>query len=136
MFIKIGVMLQAVQLIICDPKSKIDGNFWTAIPRNKRNMLIAILLIFFITYFANFIWELPNSVQAETYSEPYQRFKIKFLVKIGNSSRWVFRTESNIYDEAFWEKHFQPSTISAVRYLQKKLHLRLSTPFWICLWNY
>ena len=37
--------------------SKIENyeKFWTAIPGNKRNMFIAILLSFFITYFANFI---------------------------------------------------------------------------------
>ena len=52
---------------------------------------------FFITYFANFIYsELPNSVQAEVYSEPHQRFKMQFLAKIVHSSRDVFRTESNI----------------------------------------
>ena len=64
-----------------------------------------------------------NSIQAETYSETYQRFKMKFLAKIVNSSRSVFRTESR--------KRF-----SAVHYLHKKLHRRCSTPFWIRLWNY
>ena len=44
-------MLQAPQLIICHPKSKIYKNFGTAITRNKRNMLFSILLSFFITYF-------------------------------------------------------------------------------------
>ena len=44
-------MLQAPQLIICHSKSKIYKNFGTAITRNKRNMLFAILLSFFITYF-------------------------------------------------------------------------------------
>ena len=82
-FIKIGFMLQAAQLIICHPKSKIYENFRTAIPRNKRNMFIAILLSFFITSLANFIYsELPNSIQAEAYSEPYQRFKMQFLAKM------------------------------------------------------
>ena len=52
-------------------------------------MFIAILLSFFITYFANFIEELPNSMQAEA----YQRFKMQFLVKIVNRSRGAFRTE-------------------------------------------
>ena len=61
MFIKIGFMLQATHLIICHPKSKISENFGTAIPRNNQNMLIAILLSFFIIYFSNFIYsELPN----------------------------------------------------------------------------
>ena len=113
-------MLQAAQLIICHPKSKIYKTFPTAIPMNKRNMFITILLSFFITYFANFIQELPNSVQPETYSEPYQRFKMQFLAKIVNSSWGVFRTESNISDEAFWEKDFQPSNISAVHYFTQK----------------
>ena len=60
--IKIGFILQATHLIICHPKSKIYENFRTAIPRNKPNMFIAILLSFFIIYFANFIYsELLNS---------------------------------------------------------------------------
>ena len=42
-------MLQATQLLIYYPKSKIFEQ------RNKRNMFIAILLSFLITYFANFI---------------------------------------------------------------------------------
>ena len=42
MFIKIEVMLQAAQLIICHPKLKIYENSRTDIPRNKRNMFIAI----------------------------------------------------------------------------------------------
>ena len=54
MFIKIGFMLQVVQLIICHPKSKIYENLQTAIPGNKQNMFIAILLSFFITYLAKF----------------------------------------------------------------------------------
>ena len=55
-FIKIGAMLQAAQVIICHPKSKIYENIRTAaIPRNEQNMFIAILLSFCITYFANFI---------------------------------------------------------------------------------
>ena len=89
-------MLQAAELIICHPKLKIYESFWAAIPKNKRNMFIAILLSFFITYFANFIQELPKSLQAEAYSEPYQRFKMLFLAKIVNSSRGIFRTELNI----------------------------------------
>ena len=44
--------------------------------------------------------------QAETYSEPYQRFKMTFFEKTVNSSRGVFTTKSNIFDEAFWEKIF------------------------------
>ena len=56
-FIKIGFMLQATH-----PKSKIYENFRTAIPRNKQNMFIAILLSFFVIHFANFIYsEMPNS---------------------------------------------------------------------------
>ena len=46
---KIGVMLQATQLLICYPKSK---NFEQ---RNKQNVFIATLLSFLTTYFANFI---------------------------------------------------------------------------------
>ena len=61
-FIKIGFMLQTTHLIICNPKLKIYKNFQTAIPRNKQNMVIAILLGFFIIYFANYIYsELLNS---------------------------------------------------------------------------
>ena len=40
-------MLQATHLIICHPKSK---TFQTVIPRNKQNIIIAILLSFFMTY--------------------------------------------------------------------------------------
>ena len=132
-------MLQATHLTICHPKLKIYYNFRAVIPTNKQNMFIAILLSFFITYFANFIYsELPNSIQVEAYSVPYQRFKMTLLAKIINSSTFhvnssVFTTESNIWDGTFWEKHFQPSTISAVHYLHKKLHLRCSTSFWIRL---
>ena len=62
---------------------EIYEEFRTAIPSNKQNMFIAILLRFFITCFVNFIYsELPNSTQTEAYSEPYQRFKIQFLAKI------------------------------------------------------
>ena len=64
---------------------------------NKQNMIIAILFSFFLTYFADFIYsELPNSTQVEAYSELYQKSKMQFLWKIVNSSRGVFRTESNI----------------------------------------
>ena len=60
--IKIKFMLQATHLIICHPKWKIYENFQTAIPKNKQNMFIAILLSFFMIYFANFMYsELPNS---------------------------------------------------------------------------
>ena len=92
-FIKGGVMLPAAKLIICHPKSKIYEHFRRAIPRNKRNVFLAILLSVFITCFTSFIKELPNSIQAEVYSESYQRFKIQFLATIVNSSRGVFRTE-------------------------------------------
>ena len=85
-------MLQAAKLIICQPKLKIYKNFQTAITGNQRNMFIVILLSFFITYFANFIKELPNSMHSET----YQRFKMLFLAKIVNSSRGIFRMELNI----------------------------------------
>ena len=61
-FIKIGFMLQATHLIICHPNLKIYENFRTAISRNKQNKFIAILLSFFMIYFANFIYSgLPNS---------------------------------------------------------------------------
>ena len=71
-------MLEAAQLIICHPKSKICENFRTAISKNKRNILIAILLNFFIAYFLHSIL---NSIQAEAYSEPYQRFKMQFRIR-------------------------------------------------------
>ena len=35
-------------------KIEVFENFRTAIPRNKRNMFIAIILSFFIAYFADF----------------------------------------------------------------------------------
>ena len=72
-------MPQAAQLIICHSKLKIQENFQTGIPRNKWNILIAILLSFFIKYFANFIQELPNSMQ--TLWSPFQRFKMQFFGK-------------------------------------------------------
>ena len=86
------------QLKLCSQKQEtFNENFLTAIPRNKRNMFIAILLSFFITYFANFIHkELSSSIKAETYSEPYKEFKMQFLAKMFNSSRGAFRTESRI----------------------------------------
>ena len=120
-------MLQAAKLIIC----QIYENFQTAITGNKRNMVIVILLSFFITYFANFIKELPNSMQAETYSEPYQRFKMLFWAKIVNSSRGIFRMELNIEDQAFWEKDFQLSTISVIHFLQRSsiLDVRLHSKY-------
>ena len=124
-------MLQAAKLIICQPKLKIYENFQTAITGNKRNMVIVILLSFFITYFANFIKELPNSMQAETYSERYQRFKMLFWAKIVNSSRGIFRMELNIEDQAFWEKDFQLSTISVIHFLQRSsiLDVRLHSKY-------
>ena len=124
-------MLQAAKLIICQPKLKIYKNFQTAITGNQRNMFIVILLSFFITYFANFIKELPNSMQAETYSEPYQRFKMLFWAKIVNSSRGIFRMELNIEDQAFWEKDFQLSTISVIHFLQRSsiLDVRLHSKY-------
>ena len=124
-------MLQAAKLIICQPKLKIYKNFQTAITGNQRSMFIVILLSFFITYFANFIKELPNSMQAETYSEPYQRFKMLFWAKIVNSSRGIFRMELNIEDQAFWEKDFQLSTISVIHFLQRSsiLDVRLHSKY-------
>ena len=89
-------MLQAARLMICHPKSKSYENVRTAIPGNKRNMFLAILLSFLKTYFTSFIEELPSSIQSEAYLEPYQRFKMQFLATIVNSSRGVFRTESDI----------------------------------------
>ena len=90
-------MLQATQMIICHPKSKIYENVLNSYSHEQAGMFIAILLSFFITYFAYFIYsELPNLIQAEEYSEPYQRFKMQFLVKIVNSSRGAFCVESNI----------------------------------------
>ena len=41
---------------------------------------------------------------SETYLEPSQRYKMEPFPKIVNSSRGVFRTESNIEDVAFWVK--------------------------------
>ena len=80
--------IHSTHLIICHPKWKIYENFQTAIPKNKENMFIAILLSFFIIYF--------ERTQAEAHSEPYQIFKMKFLAKVVNISRGVFATDSNI----------------------------------------
>ena len=45
-------------------------------------MFIAIILSFFITYFANFIYpELPNSIQAEAYSDPIKDLRCNFKRK-------------------------------------------------------
>ena len=66
MFLKIGVLLQAAQLIIFYPKSKIYENFRTAIPRNKRNMLISILLSFLIKYFTS-VLQSYNRISIETF---------------------------------------------------------------------
>ena len=41
---------------------------------------------------------------SETYLEPSQTYKMEPFPKIVNSSRGVFRTESNIEDVAFWVK--------------------------------
>ena len=134
MFIKIGVVLQAAQLIICHPKSKIYENFQTAIPKNKHNMFITILLSFFITYFTNSISELPSSLQAEEYSEPHQRFKIlgKWLTVPEAYSERSQTSKMKLFEEKIFSRPlFPPFTI-----LPKKLHLRCSTPFWIRLWNY
>ena len=62
MFIKDWIHVTGHHLIICHPKSNIYRSFGTAIPRNKYNIIIAILLSFFRIYFADFIYlELPNS---------------------------------------------------------------------------
>ena len=93
-------MLQATHLIISHPKSKIYKNFQTAIPRNKQNMFTAILLSFLITYFANSIYsELPNSTQAEAYSELYQRFKMElFKNKFFSYSLFTQKAPSQMFD--------------------------------------
>ena len=110
-FIKFSRMFSLWMFSLWMFSLEIYEEFRTAIPSNKQNMFIAILLRFFITCFVNFIYsELPNSTQTEAYSEPYQRFKIQFLAKIVSSSKGVFRTESNMQDKAFWEIFFQLST--------------------------
>ena len=103
-------MLQAAQLIICHLKSKIYENFRKAIPGKKQNMFIAILLSFIITFFANLIYsELANSIQVETYSEPYQRFKMQFLAKIVNISKGVFQNGVEDLKWSFLRKCFSCS---------------------------
>ena len=44
--------------------------------------------------------------------------------------RFIFRTQSNIYDEAFCKKNKW-----VFNHFHKKLHLRCTTWFWIRLWN-
>ena len=53
---------------------------------------------------------MPNSIQAQAYSEPYQRFKMQFLATIVNSSRGVLRW--SFLRKTFSDTHyFQPFTI-------------------------
>ena len=116
MFIKIEFILQAVQLIICHPKSRIYENIQTVIPRNEQNMFIVILLSFFITYFANFIYsELPNSIPAEAYLEPCQRFDMQFLAKIvpeAHSERSQTSKMMELFEKIFFRRPlFQLFTI-------------------------
>ena len=103
-FVKIGFMLQATHLIIYHPKSKIYKNFWTAIPRNKQNMFIAILLSYFIyILLISFIQNCRNL--GEAYSEPYQIFKITFLAKIAIPEAYSQRSRTSNM-ELFEKKKF------------------------------
>ena len=68
---------------------------------------------------------LPNSAQAEAYSEPYQRFKMHFWGKIINSSRGVFTMESNIWDNSFLRKIF-----SGIHYFSQGLFTQMFESIW------
>ena len=79
-FIKIGFMLGAAQLIICYPKWKIYEKYWKSYSQEQTEHVYCHSFEFLhtVTYFANFIYsELPNSIQAEAYSEPYQRLTVQ-----------------------------------------------------------
>ena len=128
-FIKIGFMLQASHLIICDPKSKLFEHYYWEQTEYVYCHSFEFLHNLLISFIQN-CW-----TEAESYSEPYQIFKMTFLTKIINISRGIFTIESNIEDGAFGEKKFQLSTISVVHYLHKKIHHRYLTPFWICIWS-
>ena len=125
-------MLQATQLIICNPKSKIYENFQTAILRNKQDMFTVILLSFLITYFANSIYsELPNSTQAEAYSEPYLRFKMQlFENKFFSHSLFTQKAPSQMFD-SFLNMPLELLTIFAKDFILM-FHWVLDTPL-ICL---
>ena len=135
MFIQIGVMLQAAQLIICHSKSKNFENFWTAIPRNKRNMFIAILLSFFITYFTSFILRLAKLNTSRDIFRALdlrcsfwrQQLTVPEVDSEQGQTRKMKLSEKNIFSCPL----FQPFTIYT-----KKLHLRCSTLFWIRFWNH
>ena len=98
---------------------------------NRYSQKLHILLSFFITYFANFIYSSPNlwnQIHAEAYF-PSSRSKM-FLVKIVKDceSRGIFRTQQNIKMELFAEKvnGFQPFIIFV-----KSAILDVLNTFWI-----
>ena len=71
--------------------------------------------IFFIRYSANFLYsKLPNSIQSETYSVPYQKFK-KIL---NHLPRGIFRAQKDTKKELLEKKSWQ---LSAINYSQKAL---------------
>ena len=79
-------------------------------------MFIAILLSFFITYFANFIEELSNSIQAEAYSEPYQdlrcSFYQKWLTVPEACSEWSQTSKMKIFEKNIFScPQFQPFSV-------------------------
>ena len=47
--------------------------------------------------------------------------------------RGLFRTPSNILKEDFCENR---ERLKRINYFRKKLHLKCSTGFWICIWMY
>ena len=67
--------------------------------------------------------------QAETYSEPYQRFKMTYLAKIGNSSRGVFTTESNmkLFEKIFFSRPLFQSFTSYTK--NSILHFQLCSEY-------
>ena len=77
---------------------------------------LAILLTFFITHFTSFIYGLPNSIQTETYSEPYQSFKMQFLV---TTVKEFQRHIQNGAEHLRWR--FLRKTFSAVHYFNCSL---------------
>ena len=137
-------MVQAAQLIICHPKSKIYENFRTAIPRNKWNMLIpffsvssqnALLVSFNCQtqyrqrHIQNPIKDLRCSfwrqqlTVPELYSEQSQTSKMKFFEK-NIFSRPLFQpftiyTKSSILDVPLFSEY----AYKTINYFRNRLHL-------------
>ena len=122
-------MLQAPQLIICHSKSKIYKNFGTAITRNKRNMLFVILLSFFITYFIAAFKNFQAQYRQRHIQSPMKDLRCNFWQQQLTFPEAYSERSPTSKIKLFSEKYSQPSTISAVGSLRKKLHLRYSALF-------